>query len=106
MDSLFIVLFSLVGPVSIVVALVVLASLSRRLGAVTRRPPLYRWFFVGAALVALSIILRLVRLDSSGRLDTQAALFYDVPLVIGLLIAVIVAWRYWGWLLYEQDADF
>lgn len=106
MDSLFIALLSFVGPASIILALVVMASLSRRLGEVTRRPPLYRWFFVGAALVGLSMVLRLVKLDSSGQLGTQAALFYDVPLVGGLLISVIVAWRYWGWLLYEQDADF
>jgi hypothetical protein len=105
-NSLFIALFSFVGPVSIVVALVVMASLSRRLGEVTRRPPLYRWFLVGAALVGLSIVLRLSRIDSSGRLGEQAALLYDVPLVVGLLVSVVVAWRYWGWLLYEQDADF
>jgi hypothetical protein len=105
-DSLFIALLSLVGPVSIVLALVVLASLSRRLGEVTKRPPIYRWFWVGAALVSLSIVLRLFTLDSAGRLSAQAALLYDVPLVMGLLVSVIVAWRYWGWLLYEQDADF
>ncbi len=106
MDRLFIAFLSFIGPASIVVALVALASLSRRLGAVTRRPPLYRWFLVGAALVGLSIVLRLIGLDSAGRLGAQTALFYDVPLAIGLLVSVIVAWRYWGWLLYEQDADF
>jgi hypothetical protein len=103
---LFIALLSLIGPASIALALVVLASFSRRLGEVTKRPPLYRWFLVGAALVSLSIVLRLFTLDPAGRLSAQVALLYDVPLVMGLLVSVIVAWRYWGWLLYEQDADF
>jgi hypothetical protein len=105
-DSLFVALLSLIGPASISLALLVLASLSRRLGEVTKRPPLYRWFLVGAALVGLSIVLRVLTIDPAGRLGSQVALLYDVPLVMGLLVSVIVAWRYWGWLLYEQDADF
>ena len=90
MDSLFSALFSFVGPASIVIVLVVLASLSRRLGAVTRRPPLYRWFFVGAALVGLSMALRLIGANSAGWLNSQAALLYDVPLVVGCVSLAII----------------
>lgn len=94
--------FSLLGPVSIVILLLALASLSRRLGAVTRRRTYYRLFYPSAALVALSVVLRLAYHAGTG-LDGQAALLYDLPLAVGLLIAVVVAWHYWGWLLYEQE---
>lgn len=94
--------FSLLGPVSIVILLLALASLSQRLGAVTRRRPYYRLFYVSAVLVALSVALRVLYHAGAG-LDGQAALLYDLPLAVGLLIAVVVAWHYWGWLLYEQE---
>jgi hypothetical protein len=96
-------IFGLLGPASMVVSILVIASLSRRLGAVTRRPPLYRWLFVGATLICLGIVFRLASMDEMGSLRDRGALLYDAPVVAGLLIAVVVTWRYWGWLLYEHD---
>ncbi len=93
-------LLGLFGPASIIVALVVIALLSQRLGAVTKRAPIYRWFFVSVALIAAGIVWRLFDLNMA--YDFQTAMFYDIPLAVGLVIAVIVAWRYWSWLLSES----
>ncbi len=38
----------------------------------------------------------------SGRIEVSGV---DLSLVIGLGIAVVVAWRYWGWLLNESEKD-
>ncbi|MEP7284875.1 MAG: hypothetical protein ABI947_03805 [Chloroflexota bacterium] len=103
MENLFAAL-SLFGPVSIIIALLVLALLSQRLGAVTRHSPLYRWFYVSVALVAISLGWRLLGMIAPEQFnhDAQSALVYDAPLAVGLLIAVVVAWRYWSWLLSER----
>jgi hypothetical protein len=96
-------LLGLCGPASIIVALIVLAALSQRLGAVTKRTPLYRWFFVSVVLIGVSVMSRLVNVgasDAAGR-DVLVAILDDLSLAIGLSLAVIVAWRYWSWLLSE-----
>lgn len=95
---------SIFGPLSLASAMIVVARLSRRLGAVTGRPPLYRWMYVGATFVCLGVVFRLASVDEAGRLHDQAALVYDAPFLAGLIIALLVTWRYWGWLLYERDS--
>jgi hypothetical protein len=92
----------LVGPISIIVVLIVIAQLSHRLGAVTKRPPLYRAFYVSAALIALGVLARLLNIAKGAEFDYDAAVLYDVPLVVGLVLAVVVAWNYWSWLLSER----
>lgn len=90
----------LIGPASVIVALMVIAQLSQRLGAVTKRPSIYRWYYVSVVLVALSVVERLVALIAPNAFST--ALLYDVPFAAGLVIAVVIAWRYWSWLLSER----
>ncbi len=106
MDSLF-ALLSLIGPVAVVIALVILALLSQRLGAVTKRPPLYRWLYVSVVLVVSSVIVRLLTLSTPETLgsDFSTLMLYDILLALGLGLAVIVAWRYWSWLLSEPSRN-
>jgi hypothetical protein len=93
----------LAGPLSIVVALLVIAALSQRLGAVTRRTPLYRWFYVSAVVVGLGLIVRLLDIFLPEQINLLAnPLYYDIPLIVGLVIAVVIAWRYLSWLLSER----
>lgn len=94
---------SLFEPAAIVVMLVILGNFSKRLGAVSRRPPLYHLHYVAAVLVGVGTLFRVIGVDGTGRVDHLNTLIYDVLLVIGLLIAVIVTWRYWGWLLFERE---
>jgi hypothetical protein len=99
-------LFGLCGPASILIALVVLALLSQRLGAVTKRAPLYRWLFVSVALVGVSIIGRAINaVAPTSDPAYVTAMLYDVLFVLGLGLAVVVAWRYWSWLLHERGTD-
>ncbi len=106
MDSLF-ALLSLFGPVALMVALVILALLSQRLGAGTTRPPLYRWVYVSVDLVGLSVIERLHNQNAPQTLgsDYSTLILYDILLALGLGLAVIVAWRYWSWLLSEPSRN-
>jgi dipeptide/tripeptide permease len=92
------------GPVAIMITLVIMALLSQRLGAVTKRPPLYRWFYVGVALIGISVIMRLTELSASGSPghDYTATVLHDALIAAGLSLAVVVAWRYWSWLLHES----
>lgn len=96
---------SLSAPLAMVVLLIVLALFSKRLGAVTRRPPVYRWFFLSVVIIVVAILLRVVATFNDGALGSQRALVYDIPLIVGLLIAVITTWRYWGWLLGERGVE-
>ncbi|MHB0876237.1 MAG: hypothetical protein ACYC5O_09355 [Anaerolineae bacterium] len=78
----------------------VLARLSRRLGAVTGAPRLYRVGYVAASLLSLAGIGRLL-LDFGQASSLARLIAYDLPLASGALSAAIVTVRYWGWLLHE-----
>lgn len=73
-----------------------LAALSRRLGAVTKQPPLYRLFYLSMALISIGGLWQLAAPNK-----VQQPLIADVLVLIGLLSALFAAWRYWGWLIYE-----
>ncbi|MBZ0281470.1 MAG: hypothetical protein K8L97_12080 [Anaerolineae bacterium] len=101
-------LLSLIGMASIAVALVVLGLLSKRLGSVTRSPRYYRGFYFAAALVVVSVMARFLNI---GRGPSAAAELAAEPLwvmlyigfpAIGITLGVVIAWRYWSWLLAER----
>lgn len=78
----------------------VLTSLSRRLGAVSGAPRLYRVGQVGALLLSLAGTGRLL-LDFEQAPPLARLVAYDLPLAAGALAAAVVTVRYWGWLLHE-----
>lgn len=91
----------LVIPLSVAVLLVLLAVLSARLGAVLRRPPHYRWFFVGGVMVMAGTAFW-VAFDGPGRPLLGLWAILPVGLITaGLLTGLLTAWLYWGWLPYE-----
>lgn len=98
-------LFGLLGMISTAVALLVLAGLSRRLGKVTRAPRYYIGFYVGAILIAVSIVVRILAILQLVVLATSDPFW--VLIVVGLpalslTVSLIIAWRYWSWLLAER----
>lgn len=99
----------LLAPLSIASALVVTGLLSRRFGKATRAAPYYVGFFVAAALVAVSVAIRLANLllwnlDAAvlAREPVWVLLYSGLP-ALGVTMGVVIAWRYWSWLLAERD---
>lgn len=99
------------GLVALIAAVYLYANLSRRLGAVTKMPPYYRWFLPGGVLMALALTVWVIqRAASLSCLETVAPLatplfgllFFHIPLLIGVGINVAVVWRYWSWLLLGE----
>jgi hypothetical protein len=101
-----------VGLISILYALTVLAQFGRKLGAVTKMPPVYKGYYVAVGLVSMAVILRLVRAsvfwapaNSIPPLlnDPIFYLFlYHLPLAIGMTVSLAITWYYWHWLLKER----
>ncbi|MBK9745953.1 MAG: hypothetical protein IPO91_04165 [Chloroflexi bacterium] len=94
-----------IGQLGIVFALIVLAQLSKQLGMMTHAKPYYRGFYVAAALLLVSSAVRLLN-DFLLRQDTSQigwVILYDGLPAIAISLGVVVAWRYWSWLLAERD---
>ncbi len=107
--------FTILGPVgtiSIIFIFFILARLSDKLGAVTRMPPYFRWFWAGTGFLAIALISQLVRISVSLTGQTNLQLLdnstfylvtYHFPMAIGVTIGLAVTWRYWSWLLTERN---
>ena len=94
-----------IGQLGIVFALIVLAQLSKRLGLMTHAKPYYRGFYVAAVLLLVSTAVRFFN-DFLLRQDTKQIgwiLLYDGLPALAISLGVVVAWRYWSWLLAERD---
>ncbi len=111
MSGVFTVLSPL-GTIAIIFLFFILARLSEKLGAVTRMPPYYRWFWVGMGFVGVALVSQFLRIGTSLAEQTSyrwlhTPLFYLVtyhlPMAIGVTIGLVVTWRYWSWLLTERD---
>lgn len=102
-------LLSVAAPLALIITLWVLAQISRRFGEVTHRPPLYRGFYVAMALMIAPMMVRFLAVglpeDKSAEIggNTPEVLYHDIPLAVSITLAVTIAWRYWGWLVYASD---
>ena len=93
-------ILELFGPISVIFLLSILGFLSQRLGAVTKHPPVYRWLFVSAGLVSVGLVSHVMLLLTG---NSSFAIGYDLLLALGLTLGAITAWRYWSWLLSEDQ---
>lgn len=100
------------GLVGVAAMLIILGLLSRRLGAVLKLPPAYRWAYAGAVLVSVAALADLVRVATIAEESSFPAWvtasgfllgFVYLPLSMGLLAGLVVVWRYWRWLLTRPD---
>ncbi len=98
------------GAVTLVIAII--ARLTHRWEQVTGARSYYRWFYLSAGLLGLAALLRLLRVVHLGPHAEPALLsepwswlylcLYHLPLIAGTTIALVVAWRDWGWLWGRQ----
>lgn len=110
-QSLAEVLLSPLGPIGLIGLLFVLDvyyNLSRRLGEVNRMPPYYRRFIIGSGFVGVAVLVHIIRVAAYISCAPEAdrllspvfgLLAFHLPLLIGVVIGVLTAWRYWSWLL-------
>lgn len=102
-------LFGLLGMTSICMLLLVMALLSRRLGTVTKAAPYYRGFYLAAIFVAIGVGARIIHLQSEVaqieelHQNIKWVLLYNGAPTLGVTIGLVVAWRYWSWLLAERN---
>ena len=103
---------ALVASTAIVYLLYIFVILSRKLGAVTKLKPHYRWLYVAIALVLVSLVwewmvltLRTVPQTTPDVMlsDWFYLLGHTVPLVVAAVLALVIVLRYWGWLFRERD---
>lgn len=103
------ILLSAAAPIAMIVMFLVLGVLSQHLDEVVKMGHLYRWFFVAASITSISLVVRLLSIGFSDEAfmvdsrDTAFSIAYTLPLATGIIISLVVAWRYWGWLIYAND---
>jgi hypothetical protein len=102
----------LISSFAIGYMLYILVVLSRKLGAVTKTKPYYRWLYVSIGLVLVTtgiewIILTVRTIPQHAPEIIMSDWFHligrTLPLVVAAVLALIVVLRYWGWLLWERD---
>jgi hypothetical protein len=100
-----IALASLIGPISIVVLLVIFGKLSYRLGRVMHASPYYIGFYVAASMISAAVVIRVIWLfEYNGTADDTVWTFiYYALFASGVTVGLVIAWRYWSWLLAERD---
>jgi hypothetical protein len=99
-------LLGLLGPISSMVALIVVGLLSRQLGEQTNAKRFYLGFFAAAILILISIAAQFLDLIFHIPHNDSLVLwiFVDDGLpAIAVTVGVVFAWRYWSWLLAERD---
>ena len=92
------------GLLAIVYLCILFSNFSRRLGAH------YRWFRLASGLVAVAATSQVVRATAALAKEAPtflcaswfALLSFYLPLAIGVTLALVLVWYYWGWILKEK----
>ena len=99
-----------VGLVGLIYATFLYTNLSRRLGSVTKMPPYYRGFLISTALLSMALVAHVERKAAYLSAVPTASfllsplfglIFYHIPLCLGVVIDLVIVWKYWSWLLKE-----
>jgi hypothetical protein len=103
---------ALIGSIVVIYLLYIFVVLSRKLGAVTKAKPRYRWLYVSIVMVVVTAVVEWVFLSmraASQNVPTPVVsdwlhlIGHTLPLVVAAVIALVVVIRYWGWLFRESD---
>ncbi len=90
----------------------ILARLSEKFGSVLKMPPLYRWLYVSEGLAVIALLAHLMQASfylAAAEERTPltglafALFFHHLPLAVAVSIALVVTWKYWGWLITERN---
>jgi ribose/xylose/arabinose/galactoside ABC-type transport system permease subunit len=98
------------GLLAIVYLCLLFSNFSRRLGAVTKMKDHYRWFRLASGLIAVAATSQIIRgtaalaKEAPAFLCTSvfALLSFYIPLAVGVTLALVLVWYYWGWILKER----
>ena len=100
------------GLISLIYALLILAQLGKKLGAVTKMRSAYCGYYAAVVLIGLSLVLRLLRasvfwaepagLPTALNEPLLYLFLYHLPLAVGVTIGLAITWYYWKWLLKER----
>lgn len=113
-DVVFEVLIAPFGPVALIAVIFLLDlyfTLSQRLGEVTRMRPYYRRFWIAGLSVGLAAVVQVLRTAAHLSQAPQVAFLlspvlsifaFHLPLLLGVVVGVLTAWRYWSWLLIGE----
>jgi hypothetical protein len=102
-------ILEIIGQLGIMIALIVLGRLSARLGSATKAKKQHIGFYIAAAIMFVSIIIRVLNIvyefvSSENIQDSLLwVLFYDGLPALAITLGILFAWHYWSWLLAERD---
>lgn len=94
--------FSAIGLLAVIYMLYIFATLSRRLGTVTKMTPYYRGFYAAMGLVAAALVVAVLPRPATASEREAYFLAYYTPLILAGFISLTIAYRYWGWLFRER----
>ena len=89
-------------------------DLSKRLGSVTKMADYHRWFVVANGFITLAAVIQMVRGTAALAPERAppillepwfALICFYIPLAVGVTIALVLMWYYWGWILMEKVDD-
>jgi hypothetical protein len=98
------------GLLAVVYLCILFANFSRRLSAVTKMKDHTRWFRLASGLIAVAATSQVIRATAVLAKEAPAflcapwftLLSFHVPLVVGVTLALVLVWYYWGWILKEK----
>jgi hypothetical protein len=102
----------LIASIAVGYLLYIFVVLSRKLGAVNKTKPYYRWLYGSIVLVAISTIIEWIILTVRTAPQTAPEFIVSewfhligrsLPLLVAVSIALVVVLRYWAWLFREHD---
>lgn len=101
-----------VGTLSLIVLFYILAKLSEKFGSVIKMAPIYRYYYLAILFLAIGLVTQLFVVRATLTVQNSEVWFaapwflflaYHLPLAIGLTIGLVIAWRYWSWLITERN---
>ncbi len=99
-----------IGLLAMVYLCFLFANFSRRLSAVTKMKDHYRWFPLASGLIAVAAMSQIIRATAGLAREAPgflcepwfAMVSFYIPLTVGVTLALVLVWYYWGWILKEK----